>query len=239
MKIATLTFRTISVIVFGLCLLPTAQAQDPTPPPPPRPESSSGPPKIVRKSGGVLQNSAIKRVTPEYSALAREARVSGPVVVEITVDEDGSVISARAIMGHPLLRDAAINAARGWMFKPTQLSGVPVKVIGTITFNFTLPRDPALVKKAEDLKEQLRAKPGSADLYLKLGEVLFKLGDMQDAAESYRQAVRFDEKLIPARVGLIRAYARLGDKEAAMSEIEKLKELDPDAAEEVLKEIRK
>jgi TonB family protein len=238
MKIAVLTFRTISVIVFGLCLLPTAQAQDPTPPPP-RTEKSGDIPKIVRKSGGVLQNSAIKRVTPEYPPLASAARVSGPVVVEITVDEDGSVISARAVSGHPLLRDAAINAARGWMFTPTQLSGVPIKVIGTISFNFTLPRDPALVKEAEALKEQLRAKPGSADLYLKLGEVLSKLGDHNDAAESYRQAIRFDEKLIPARVGLIRVYYRLGEKDAAMSEIEKLKELDPDAAEEILKEIHK
>ena len=187
----------------------------------------------------MLQNSATKRVTPEYPALAREARVSGSVVVEITVDEDGAVISARAVSGHPLLKDAAVDAARGWMFTPTQLSGVPVKVIGTITFNFTPPRDPALVKEAESLKEQLRAKPGSADLYLKLGEVLSKLGDMQDAAESYRQAVRFDEKSVPARAGLIRAYFRLGEKDAAMSEYEKLKELDPDAAEEVLKEIRK
>jgi len=48
------------------------------------------------------------------------------------------VISARAISGHPLLKDAAVNAARGWKFSPTMLTGVPVKVIGTITFNFNL-----------------------------------------------------------------------------------------------------
>ncbi|HEX5736152.1 MAG TPA: TonB family protein [Blastocatellia bacterium] len=202
-------------------------------------EKSSGPPKIVRKSGGVLQGSATKRVTPEYPALALEARVSGAVVVEVTVDEEGVVMSARAISGHPLLRDAAVDAARGWTFKQTQLSGVPVKVIGTITFNFTMPRDPALVKEAESLMKQLRAKPGSADLYFKLGEVLTKLGDIEAAAESYKQAIRFDDKLVPARVGLIRAYYRLGEKDAAMSEYEKLKELDPDAAEEVLKEISK
>jgi protein TonB len=42
------------------------------------------------------------------------------------------------VSGHPLLRDPAVNAARGWRFKPTLLSGQPVKVVGTITFNFSL-----------------------------------------------------------------------------------------------------
>ena len=96
------------------------------------------PPKIIRKSGGVLQTAATRRVEPAYPPLAKTARVSGSVVVEVTVDEEGNVISSRAISGHPLLKDAAVNAARGWKFTPTQLSGVPVKVIGTITFNFNL-----------------------------------------------------------------------------------------------------
>ena len=59
-------------------------------------------------------------------------------MVEVTVDEQGNVISARALSGHPLLKDAATNAAKGWKFSPTMLTGVPVKVIGTITFNFNL-----------------------------------------------------------------------------------------------------
>ena len=48
------------------------------------------------------------------------------------------VIEAGVITGHPLLRDAALQAARQWVFKPTELSGVPVKVQGVLTFNFTL-----------------------------------------------------------------------------------------------------
>lgn len=95
-------------------------------------------PKIIRKSGGVFQGSATWRVEPTYPPLAKAARVNGSVVVEVTVDESGNVIAARAISGHPLLKIAAVEAARGWKFTPTQLSGVPVKVIGTITFNFNL-----------------------------------------------------------------------------------------------------
>jgi TonB family protein len=110
----------------------------PGPPPTENEKQESLPPGIIRKSGGVLQGSATKRVEPSYPPLAKAASVSGPVVVEVTVDEFGSVISARAISGHPMLKDAAVDAARGWRFTPTLLSGAPVKVIGTITFNFNL-----------------------------------------------------------------------------------------------------
>lgn len=106
-------------------------------PPPPAGEKLE-PPKIIRKSGGVLQESAIKRVSPEYPFEAKAAGVGGSVVVEITVDEAGNVISARALSGHELLTGAAVGAARQWKFRGTTLSGVPVKVIGTITFNFNL-----------------------------------------------------------------------------------------------------
>lgn len=99
------------------------------PPPPPRPV-------VVRLSGSALTGNAVSRVEPVYPPLAKAARVSGQVVVEVTVDEKGNVISARTLSGHPLLTGAAIQAARQWRFKPTLVSGVPVKVAGTITFAF-------------------------------------------------------------------------------------------------------
>jgi TonB family protein len=48
------------------------------------------------------------------------------------------VIAARAISGHPLLKDAAVTAARQWQFAPTTVEDKPVKVVGTVTFNFQL-----------------------------------------------------------------------------------------------------
>lgn len=104
---------------------------DVQPPPPP-----PAPPKIVRKAGGSLQGTVVKRVDPIYPEIAKAANASGNVVVEIVVDEAGKVVSARALNGHPLLRSAAVDAARQWQFTPTQLSGEPVNVIGTLTFNF-------------------------------------------------------------------------------------------------------
>lgn len=96
------------------------------------------PPKIVRRSPGVVVGSAVKRVDPVYPTAAKEARQSGVVVVEVTISEQGSVTSTRAVSGPAILRNAAVAAARGWKFKPSTLGGVPVTTTTTLVFNFKL-----------------------------------------------------------------------------------------------------
>lgn len=87
-------------------------------------------------SGGVLNSKAISLPKPTYPAIAKAAHASGTVVVQVTVDEDGSVASARAVSGHPLLQAAATQAARQARFTPTILAGKPVKVTGVLNYNF-------------------------------------------------------------------------------------------------------
>jgi protein TonB len=89
-------------------------------------------------SGGVLNGKAIRLVQPTYPPIARAARASGAVSVQVTLDEEGNVISARAVSGHPLLKSSAEAAARQSKFSPTRLSGQPVKVTGVIVYNFRL-----------------------------------------------------------------------------------------------------
>lgn len=101
---------------------------EPPPPPPPPPRAPI--------SGGVLNGKAISLPKPNYPPIARQAHASGTVVVQVTIDENGSVISAHAVSGHPLLQAVAVAAARGARFSPTKLSGQPVKVTGVITYNF-------------------------------------------------------------------------------------------------------
>ena len=102
----------------------------PPPPPPPKP-------KITKPvSGGVLNGKATSLPKPPYPPAARAVRASGAVTVQVLIDESGSVVSASAVSGHPLLRAAAVQAARGARFSPTQLSGQAVKVSGVITYNF-------------------------------------------------------------------------------------------------------
>lgn len=102
----------------------------PAPPPP----IKKAPPKTI--SGGVLNGKATSLPKPPYPPAARAVRASGAVSVQVLIDEEGRVVSASAVSGHPLLRAAAVAAARGARFSPTQLSGQPVKVNGVITYNF-------------------------------------------------------------------------------------------------------
>lgn len=66
----------------------------------------------------------------------QKGKVTGSVQVQVTIDESGKVISAKALCGHPLLREASVNAAYGARFTQTFVSGVPVRVTGIITYNF-------------------------------------------------------------------------------------------------------
>lgn len=108
------------------------------PTPEPTPEVKPTPPQVLKVSTGVAQGLAIRKVSPQYPAIAKAARISGAVQVQVLISEDGRVLNAGAVSGHPLLRDAALDAARQWLFKPTTLSEVPVKVQGVLTFNFAL-----------------------------------------------------------------------------------------------------
>lgn len=102
------------------------------PPPPPSPKPTPRAPI----SGGVLNGKATRLVQPAYPAIARAAHVSGQVRVQVLVDENGNVVSATPVSGHPLLQGSAAAAARQSKFSPTLLSGQPVKVTGVIIYNF-------------------------------------------------------------------------------------------------------
>ena len=89
-------------------------------------------------SGGILNGKALKMPMPMYPELARRARLSGMVEVEVVIDVTGKVISAKAVKGPALLHGAAEQAAKNARFSPTLLSGQPVRVTGTISYNFNL-----------------------------------------------------------------------------------------------------
>jgi TonB family protein len=91
-----------------------------------------------RGKGFTLKDQLISAPNPPYPPIAKAARAEGTVTVRITVDEDGNVISAEAVGGHPLLYTASVKAARGAKFRPTVVDGKPVKVTGVIGFNFVL-----------------------------------------------------------------------------------------------------
>ena len=87
-------------------------------------------------SGGVLNGKALYLPQPEYPAAAKAAGAAGTVVVRITIDEQGNVISATAVSGPPTLQQVSINAALLAKFSATLLLGEPIQVVGIVTYNF-------------------------------------------------------------------------------------------------------
>ncbi len=95
----------------------------------------SGP---VTVGGDIREPKRIQYIAPEYPRAARDAGVQGVVVIEATIDRDGTVADAHILRGVPGLNEAALAAVRQWVYTPTLLSGVPVEVLMTVTVGFSL-----------------------------------------------------------------------------------------------------
>ncbi len=92
----------------------------------------------VPVGGSIRQPQKLHHVTPIYPDIARSARVSGVVILEAILAEDGTVRDVRVLRSVPLLDAAAVAAVREWRFTPTLLNGTPVPVVMTVTVAFTL-----------------------------------------------------------------------------------------------------
>jgi TonB family protein len=110
-------------------MLPSGSAGAPPPPPAAAPAG-----KVV------VAAEATSRFQPTFPKAASMAGISGSVGVMVTINEQGNVVEARAMSGPPLLKDAAVSAARKWKFRPSTIGGSPVKTTKTIVFNFKADR---------------------------------------------------------------------------------------------------
>ena len=84
--------------------------------------------------GGIVDRLALSKPAPAYPRRARAGRVSGTVTVQVRVDEEGKVTEARVCSGHPLLREAAAEAAYKARFRPSLLGGRPHAFTGVLTY---------------------------------------------------------------------------------------------------------
>lgn len=86
----------------------------------------------------VMEGNLIRRVQPDYPALARQARIQGTVVLRAVINREGTIQDLQVIGGHPLLVQAAINAVRQWRYRPFYLNDQAVEVETQVTVNFSL-----------------------------------------------------------------------------------------------------
>ncbi len=104
------------------------------PPPPPWLAAR----RIVRVGSNLKAPQQTYSVQPDYPTLAKQERISGAVVVNAVIDEQGNVVQAHVVSGHPLLITAALNAVLQWKYQPTLLNGTPVAVEMEVTVHFKL-----------------------------------------------------------------------------------------------------
>ena len=102
------------------------------------PKVKVGAPRKMSISAGVAGGLLVQRTTPVYPQIAKEARVSGTVVIQATISKGGLIENLRAVSGPTMLRQAALDAVRTWRYRPYLLDGEPVEVETTVNVTFTL-----------------------------------------------------------------------------------------------------
>ncbi len=92
--------------------------------------------EALRIGGDLKESKLIKKVIPTYPPLAQRMRLSGTVILVVTIDEEGNVADIKLQSGNPVLNQAAIDAVKQWKYSPTVLNGEPVSIIGTVKVVF-------------------------------------------------------------------------------------------------------
>ena len=98
----------------------------------------NAPPPPFVNVGILSAANATRMVTPVYSVIAQRSLVEGKVIVDVELDETGSVVSAKASSGHQMLRNSAEDAAKRSKFNPATFRDRPIKAKGQIVYNFSL-----------------------------------------------------------------------------------------------------
>jgi protein TonB len=102
------------------------------------PKVKSAAPSRMSISAGVAGGLLIQKTSPVYPQIAREARVSGTVVIQATISKTGAIQNLRAVSGPTMLRQPALDAVKTWRYKPYMLDGEPVDVETTVSVTFSL-----------------------------------------------------------------------------------------------------
>jgi periplasmic protein TonB len=126
----------IALPIGSSTLLPRFESPSATTPV--KPDVVKPPPVLV--GGDVQAAKLIKRVVPVYPRQASQFRISGTVHLLGIIAKDGTIQRLQVLSGHPLLRQAAIDAVSQWVYRPTVLNGQPVEVEAPIDVIFTLSR---------------------------------------------------------------------------------------------------
>lgn len=80
----------------------------------------------------------VHKVEATYPQMARIAHIQGNVIVQVLIDKQGHVADSKAIMGHPILVQAALDAVKQWEYMPFLLNGEPAQVQAAVLVEFRM-----------------------------------------------------------------------------------------------------
>ena len=119
--------------------LPSGMELDPTPPPQVRALGPVGDEEHpAQVASGVMAGQILHKEDPIYPDDAKQAGVSGYVVMHAKIDPKGQVVDLKVVSGPPMLRDSAVAAVKKWTYKPYLLNGRAVFVLTAVTVAFTI-----------------------------------------------------------------------------------------------------
>ena len=94
---------------------------------------------LLRVSETEARRAIVKKVEPEYPAMARQIRLSGQVQVDVVIAETGAVEKVSVLKGNVLLSNSAVSALKKWKFIPfAGAANKPAKAVTSLTFDFRL-----------------------------------------------------------------------------------------------------
>jgi TonB family protein len=171
-------------------------------------------PRKLRVSEGVMSESAIHKVAPEYPEAAKIQGIAGPVVLGLEIDTAGHVVEATVISGDPLLTESAIKAAEQWQFEPYQLDGQPVAVEtrATVYVGPAQPQPPRKLRVSQGVMENNLVTqidpiyPAKAREYRIQGHVIFRATIDREGNVSDLKTISGHPLLVEAAMEAVRQW---------------------------------
>src|SRR5204863_20171 len=124
------------IVILFTCLSSTLAQQPDIGQPSQTPPPKVAPPQRIRVSAGVAESNLLQKVDPVYPPMAKIANISVDVALQVIIGKDGTVLNVRALNGHPILIQAAMDAVRQWKYRPYLLNEEPVEVETTVIVRF-------------------------------------------------------------------------------------------------------
>lgn len=208
-------------IVFTLCLACQIEAAFP-------PQGTNAHP--IRFEEQTQGAKLVSGDRPKYPPLALAAKIEGTVRLDLLIGADGAVTEVNVLLGHPLLVQSALNAARTWRYTPTLVNGAPVEVIAYASVDFYLPghsRDTFLAP----YREAVRKHPNDAEAHITLAYFLREVGRLDEAFEELQRALAVRPNLPRAHFAIAKVLAEKNDDTGAVAEYREGLRLDPKNAE--------